>query len=285
MLQKLLGVNLRRHEVTLPAFGNFTNIAAATVATSRVLSRPSAPNSVPPPMSSAFNGLPIRPLIKNRPVRFGAHLGVYGCRVAACCTWRAAAQGGAPPVSPRSSATGVVALEALPSERPSDLTKDKAMVRTIISQSGGGYRPQLDRTRRWLQRITSQQMSDVDCQDFFFTFFQNCWHVTDWLRNDDLVDEARIKRVLDSAEASPTLRICADLANGTKHFKISRNVRQGARPLHVNTTIIPGVSTVVDCIIDDGQGHSLSGLQFAINCIAEWETLLSAEGLNHEQRS
>ena len=50
-----------------------------------------------------------------------------------------------------------------------------------------GYNAQLDRTRRFLERIEGEHKDDVAFQDIVWSFFQHCWHLKDWVMNDDTV--------------------------------------------------------------------------------------------------
>lgn len=67
--------------------------------------------------------------------------------------------------------------------------------------------------------------SDV-ARDALFHFFQDAYHLKDWLVNDETV--ALPRRDVESAitELSRELAICADLCNGTKH-RILRRTRTG----------------------------------------------------------
>jgi hypothetical protein len=156
------------------------------------------------------------------------------------------------------------------------------MVRKVQSVSGGvGYRHQLDRARRFLERVemTTEDwadMDDVEFQDMMWAFFQNCWHVKDWLKNDPLVSQVVKDAAIQLAHKSQYLKMCQELCNGTKHL----DARPGASHHHVNTTIIPGAGIRdLDCIVDDGSGKLISGKQLATDCVAEWERILGWQGL------
>jgi len=54
--------------------------------------------------------------------------------------------------------------------------------RVVVSGGQTGYRHQLDRARRFLDRIEQSyeefgDMDPVDFQDNMWSFFQHCWHV------------------------------------------------------------------------------------------------------------
>src|SRR5687767_6889445 len=84
-----------------------------------------------------------------------------------------------------------------------------------------GWREQWDRTQRWFVKFdrivtTPQYVPTDDAFDVVYAFFQNCWHVKDWLRNDPSVAPlvGDVERCVNDSDA---LSVCADMANGSKH--------------------------------------------------------------------
>jgi hypothetical protein len=155
---------------------------------------------------------------------------------------------------------------------------------TIVETVSGnvGYRHQLDRVRRFLDRVEGPNANDVEFQDMMWAFFQNCWHLKDWVKNDPLASEVQKNSVIDQAHASALLGICRDLCNGTKHLGLDQNPSSGtgAAHHHINITIKPGESSSIDCVVDDGHGSLISGRKLARDCVKEWERILQSEGLN-----
>jgi hypothetical protein len=156
------------------------------------------------------------------------------------------------------------------------------MVRKIQTRAGHvGYRNQLDRARRFLERAErstnedDDPMTDVEFQDMMWAFFQNCWHVKDWVVNDPVMDQPKKDAVCARAHASTALLVCRDMCNGTKHL----GARSGAAHDHIDTTIVPGVETIMDCLIDRGDGVLVSGRALAHQCIGEWCGILESNGL------
>jgi hypothetical protein len=141
-----------------------------------------------------------------------------------------------------------------------------------------GYRHQLDRARRFLDRVEAS-LDQVEFQDMMWSFFQHCWHVKDWVDHDPLASPAQKNNVIAQAHASAPLQVCRDLCNGTKHLLHDQPTWTGARQEYVNTTIVPGQSSSLDCLIDDGQGTQMSGKDLARRCIAEWERIFQSERL------
>ncbi len=156
-----------------------------------------------------------------------------------------------------------------------------------------GYRDQLDRARRYLDRVLAdyeglEDINEVEFQDMMWSFFQHCWHVKDWLRNDPLASNSQKRAAIDLAERSGgPLLICRDLCNGTKHLKLTDpSSGAGAAHLYVDMNIVPERGRFeIDCIIDDGHGTQISGKRLAVDCIAEWERILESQGLATTRRS
>jgi|HubBroStandDraft_1064217.scaffolds.fasta_scaffold354682_1 hypothetical protein len=122
-----------------------------------------------------------------------------------------------------------------------------AVVTRIQTKTGDvGYRHQLDRARRFLERVLSdyeglEDINEIEFQDMMWSFFQHCWHIKDWLRNDPLASEAQKQVAIDMAHpAGGALLICRDLCNGTKHLRLKDpSSGTGAAHLYVDMNIVP----------------------------------------------
>ena len=177
-----------------------------------------------------------------------------------------------------------------------------------------GYRDQLHRARRFLERVQRLEASRdnaTEFEDTVWAFFQNCWHIKDWLRSDPLLDEATKEAATSAAYLSEALRVCQDLCNGTKHIYL-REVRSGAgaQPNHepiagmsysdptyfpwargkvLDPLAVPpeggAVRAGIDFMVEDDQGNLVSGVQLALRCLADWERILTERGLAIERRS
>jgi hypothetical protein len=158
------------------------------------------------------------------------------------------------------------------------------MVRRVQVKTGQSYRDQLDRVRRFLERVEIQNRSDVEYQDLMWAFFQNCWHLKDWVSNDTTIPKQMSEGAVTAAHRSPVLMVCRDLACAMKHLSLD-DPKTGAAHSHTNTTIQPGSPTVVDTIVDMGDGTTRSGLALAQECVAEWERILKQAGLGTARRS
>src|ERR1022692_1411595 len=87
-----------------------------------------------------------------------------------------------------------------------------------------GWQGHFARVSRWLDRLMCVR-SPEDAEDYLYAFFQNCYHLHDWVRPElSSIDvDAFVK-------GSLPLRICRDVANLTKHFALERKPAQGHEP-------------------------------------------------------
>jgi hypothetical protein len=118
-------------------------------------------------------------------------------------------------------------------------------------------------------------------------FFQNCWHLKDWIKNDDTIPANVRAAIAREAEKIESLQFCADLANISKHFKLTRE-RVGARLWHIRfiatidadtgevTSEAPIGYTVASKV---GSPTPSDIVGFARRAVQDWTTLLLKHGL------
>lgn len=137
------------------------------------------------------------------------------------------------------------------------------------------YIDQMNRVRRFLMRLDDQVRSQADYDDDMWSFFQNCWHLKDWIKNDSALPVSFRNSIEGLVSASPDLQVCADLANGTKHLRLDKP-RVGAKHSHRSVEYTGGNSSSIKFIyfIDVGNGATRDGLGLARQCVIEWERIL-----------
>ena len=147
-----------------------------------------------------------------------------------------------------------------------------------------GWRGQYERVKRWhglVQHIgTQRKIGDTEQEhDFVCAFFQNCYHLRDWLHNTHAVPAKSLEEFFREHEP---MRVCRDICNGTKHWRIDHPSVDAAfsigreyvpanwptdRPqLNASWFIICG-STKYDIF------------QLADACVALWDSFLRTKGL------
>ena len=107
------------------------------------------------------------------------------------------------------------------------------------------FKEQFDRVKRFHKRIdppSKDHGNQVDFEDNLWYFFQNAYHLRDWIFNDDTIRiNGNIKEIIKDY---PCLVVCLDIANRTKHLKLDVEkigVRLGAR--HSGTDVTACVSS------------------------------------------
>lgn len=93
-----------------------------------------------------------------------------------------------------------------------------------------GWLDQYEWMLRWHARLivvgSTCTVADGWAYDFWdtaFTFFQNAFHLKDWIK----LDHPELGTTVETFVANvPALAYCADICNGTKHREVTRGNRQ-----------------------------------------------------------
>lgn len=80
----------------------------------------------------------------------------------------------------------------------------------------GGWTAQLERVRRWHARLANQ-VQPVERYDDLYAFFENAFHLRDWLKDTNAVSQADLMSLFDE---NVEMRLCRDLANAHKHHSL-----------------------------------------------------------------
>ncbi|HDX8600571.1 TPA: hypothetical protein RQO23_003372 [Klebsiella oxytoca] len=149
---------------------------------------------------------------------------------------------------------------------------------------------QIERSKRYLNRIekiysgifSSSGHDKEDYDDDVVSFFIHCYHIRDWIieLNTLNIKSVQVDIFINKHQQ---LKICADLANGSKHCKLKRSLRTGRQP-HIaakqkeTSTWYSGTGggEVMTCkytILCDGKLYD--ALQLARECIQLWDLYIS----------
>jgi hypothetical protein len=90
------------------------------------------------------------------------------------------------------------------------------------------WESQFERLKRSLRKVERAAGASDERLDDLICFFQHCWHLKDWIKNDDSLPRTTRVAVVRDVEKTDSLLFCADLANGSKHLQL-KNPRKGAR--------------------------------------------------------
>ena len=73
---------------------------------------------------------------------------------------------------------------------------------------------------RWHSRLAQANRDDVVEQvDEFYAFFICCYHLKDWIKNDEHLESSVRNRVEAFVNQSDALSLAGDITNGFKHLK------------------------------------------------------------------
>jgi hypothetical protein len=147
---------------------------------------------------------------------------------------------------------------------------------------------QLARVQRYLDRfkeLNDGLMPARTSTDYYiddvYSFFQHCHHLKDWIKNDEALPLPKRNGAEGHLAASDDLKLCADIANGTKHLLLTRKTHSGADPQfnqshqrHYTFDPATGRTTSVRVTLQL-QGNTLDCYELATRCVRSWENYLA----------
>jgi hypothetical protein len=155
---------------------------------------------------------------------------------------------------------------------------------------GRGWQSQWERVQRRLDDVravyTGRPGGTDAAIDTVQSFFEAVHHLKDWLRNDPSsgINKAAEDKMISR---SLVLQLCADLANGSKHLKLtsSRTGDLSTTIARNDVTVFVGTGTSAHRFYVESAGTEYDLLQLAEDATAEWHKFLSSQGLIREQGS
>ncbi len=151
------------------------------------------------------------------------------------------------------------------------------------------YVEQFERTKRLHQRFQQltvgieHTQASPNYDDDMYSFFQNCYHLKDWIKNDPYCDVW--PDVEEFINANQDLKICADLCNGLKHLSLTRprssespQFAGGKIALNISEGISEkaSVSIAVSYEIATTNRGILDAFVLASSCVSAWTQFIAA---------
>lgn len=148
-----------------------------------------------------------------------------------------------------------------------------------------GWLDQWNRVLRWYERFRlayqggNPAPSTDHFQDDAYAFFQNCYHLKDWLKND-LATKHLVSDVERYINESTPLSLCADMANGSKHMELDQRARVDRKTAitRADATVAIGTAVTVKYHIDAG-GLTYDAFDIATKALDDWRQFLSSKNL------
>ena len=143
------------------------------------------------------------------------------------------------------------------------------------------HQEQFERTKRWYERIKKidQGMqhnlpSDYYC-DEVYAFFLNCFHLKDWIENDDTVKSLAKGKVKNFIKQDECMSVCADICNSIKHLKLTKppwsdqDPKFGGRKFSLSLGGEPEPIIKVKFSIETKTG-TIDAFELASECVRKW---------------
>jgi hypothetical protein len=157
------------------------------------------------------------------------------------------------------------------------------------------YQDQLQRARRFLHRVENSRVNQIlelppekqtEYEDMLYAFFQNCWHIKDWIKNDASSPRLLAESVSDTRTLPRSLLLCADIANASKHLRrntrphVGGNIRPEIK-VELTESFVTGESSgrvLYEYRVEDNAGSSEDALAVARQAMQDWEALITGNG-------
>ena len=93
---------------------------------------------------------------------------------------------------------------------------------------------QFERLQRIFMRVLkNEDRKLVDYEDDVWNFFQNCWHLKDWIQNDRKgVAKATRSKIKGEVNSYPALELIGELAKKSPHLEVRSSVTGGDIKTH-----------------------------------------------------
>lgn len=144
------------------------------------------------------------------------------------------------------------------------------------------YQQQLQRLERKYESFT--QVKDTindanidEIKDLLLSYFQDCWHLKDWLTNSTSIDQRHFHSFLSN---SVEMNMCREICNTAKHLVLTSptrvpdarlaNFRDIGVPLALAREYAPGGDKLTFIF----QKHSYDAFELAGRCLALWHDFL-----------
>ena len=144
------------------------------------------------------------------------------------------------------------------------------------------YQEQLKRTKRWyeifqqLNQGLEHEKNSEFYKDYVYSFFQNCYHLKDWLKNDKSIkiDKEELEVFVNNCKG---MKICKGICNGSKHL-ISKNPRIGESSYFM--VLEAGKKPVISVKYNiEANGESQDAFSLASECMREWQYFFKKNNL------
>ncbi len=134
----------------------------------------------------------------------------------------------------------------------------------------GGWKSQFERVQRWYKRAKNAN-NPIDRLDFLYAFYENAFHLRDWLINTNSLSKKKLGRLFSVNES---MRLCRDLANSHKHYSIE-HPSQPVPPSELREySIDHGNLDSKNSLIVISNGKKMDAFSLAEQILQTWEEFI-----------
>jgi len=154
------------------------------------------------------------------------------------------------------------------------------------------YLEQFERVKRHyarFQKLNAGRPHDVPSEEYFddvYAFFQNCYHLKEYLKNDPAFTKHSNQEVENFVTNTPALAICADICTGLKHLTLNKPPRSGDIPKMDGKNIVLSIKEIIGSkkpaevrikasIEIEHKGTKLDAFQVATDALSAWSSFIS----------
>ncbi len=144
-----------------------------------------------------------------------------------------------------------------------------------------GWQMQWRRVERGFAKLSAAYNNTELYDDDIYHFFQDAWHLKDWIKNDPSVPSKVRDQVEQEVNNVQPFRVAADFANGTKHMALTRPRNEDAQFTERKVTIMlghPGPA-LQERVLTLADGSQTTAEVVATEVMREWNLLLRRLGL------
>lgn len=144
---------------------------------------------------------------------------------------------------------------------------------------------QYKRVERWLTRIEEisnpeHQIKPEDALDYIVAYFQNCWHLKDWLAEDP---KTKVSKELIEGfikNESKYIKISGVIANGSKHLTFYENDNRQMPSLSAKLVGDDKHQVWQSATYEISQGNmTYDAVDLARKCLKEWKVFFEKNKL------
>lgn len=153
------------------------------------------------------------------------------------------------------------------------------------------YNEQYNRMMRWYRRFEEIRWSryeprsvHVNAEEIFlrqtdeiYAFFLNCYHLKDWIKNDNTVKESAREKIEEFINENECLKICADICNSIKHLELKKH--RGPENMEMASTLWISVGSDSSYIYVEAKinvnDNEWDAFELASKCIQKWQGFIN----------